>query len=162
METSNKSQINTTKSYHNADCIGISYDRLKHSLAVARKCSEIAEKEFSGTREYCVDMFILGFVHDIGYEFSREQSEHALRGSEALKRNGYRYSNEVSNHGKPGHVTDSMQQYIIDKADMMTSPEGEPITISNRLDGIARRYGKDSIQYNEAAKLAAELDDYKK
>mgnify|MGYP005754199349 CR=1 FL=1 len=142
---------------NNADCIGISQDRLRHSIAVARKCSEIAKKEFSASKEYCEDMFVLGFVHDIGYEFSHKQTAHALCGGEVLRRNDYRYSNEVSNHGEAGHVADSREQYILDKADMMTSPKGEPISISDRLDDIATRYGKGSIQYAEAAKLATEI-----
>ena len=43
-------------------------DRLNHSIAVARKMIEIG-KEYNLSEEELQDLFLLGFNHDIGYEF---------------------------------------------------------------------------------------------
>ena len=43
-------------------------DRLKHSLAVARKMVEIGT-EYNMNDDKLQDLFILGFNHDIGYEY---------------------------------------------------------------------------------------------
>ena len=52
-------------------------DRLKHSLAVARKIEEIN------------DCFVMGLNHDMGYEFVTNKIEHNKIGGEFLKRNKY-------------------------------------------------------------------------
>ena len=43
-------------------------DRMKHTLAVARKMVEIG-KNLKLTEEQQQELFTLGFVHDIGYEY---------------------------------------------------------------------------------------------
>ena len=64
--------------------IGISSDRLKHCLAVARLMYEMAvEKGWQESK--CQEMFLLGYVHDIGYEFSEEQLNHPIVGARLLK-----------------------------------------------------------------------------
>lgn len=47
-------------------CIGISDDCLVHVRGVAR---EIPRNVFDWDDASCRDMFTLGFVHDIGYEY---------------------------------------------------------------------------------------------
>ena len=64
------------------------YDRLKHSIAVARKMVEIG-KDNNLIEENIKDLFVLGFIHDIGYEFGNN-SNHNLIGSDILKNNGYK------------------------------------------------------------------------
>ena len=54
-------------------------DRLKHSLSVAKKMKEIVEGK---TKMYSFnpdEAFILGMLHDIGYEFCETQEEHLLQ-----------------------------------------------------------------------------------
>lgn len=46
-------------------------DRLKHSIIVARKMIKIG-KEYNLNEEELQDLFILGFNHDIGYEYGEE------------------------------------------------------------------------------------------
>lgn len=41
-------------------------DRLKHSIAVARKMIEIG-REYNLNNNELKDLFVLGFNHDIGY-----------------------------------------------------------------------------------------------
>lgn len=60
-------------------------DRLKHSIAVARKMVEIG-KEHNLNDDELHDLFILGFNHDIGYEFGNNYN-HEYIGGEILTGN---------------------------------------------------------------------------
>ena len=62
-------------------------DRLKHSIGVARKMIEIG-REYNLNNNELKDVFVLGFNHDIGYEYG-DNSSHAHIGGEILKRNNY-------------------------------------------------------------------------
>ena len=64
-------------------------DRLKHSLSVANKMVEIG-KEFNLDEGDLQDLFILGYNHDIGYNFYSNQIEHNIVGGEKLKDNQYK------------------------------------------------------------------------
>ena len=50
-------------------------DRLNHSLAVANKIIEIGKTLRLKDNEL-QDLFLLGFVHDIGYDFSADIVKH--------------------------------------------------------------------------------------
>ena len=58
------------------DYIGISEDRLHHILGVARKAYKIAKEE-GFDEDFARKMFMIGWLHDIGYEFSKEPDNHA-------------------------------------------------------------------------------------
>ena len=75
----------------------IDNNRLNHSLAVAKKMIEIG-KEYNLNDDELQDLFILGFNHDIGYEYGNN-SKHAHIGGEILKRNNYKYWKEIYYHG---------------------------------------------------------------
>ena len=131
----------------------ISIDRMKHSLAVARKMKELT---LSCPVKYPVDpeeAFVLGFLHDIGYEFSEEQRNHASTGGIILKAQNYKYWKEVFYHGIPQEEYNSPMLRLLNYADMITGPSGEYMTIQERIDDIADRYGKGSWQEEAAAKL---------
>lgn len=63
--------------------IGISEARLHHILGVARKSYKIA-KEMGYDERFCRRCFMLGWIHDVGYEFSEKQSEHPNVSAELL------------------------------------------------------------------------------
>ena len=67
----------------------IDEDRLKHSLAVARKMVEIG-KEHKLNDEQLQELFTLGYNHDIGYEFENNEN-HRIIGGNILKSNNYKY-----------------------------------------------------------------------
>lgn len=48
----------------------IDNNRLQHIIGVARKCYSIA-KSHGHNEDFCKKMFMLGWCHDIGYEFDR-------------------------------------------------------------------------------------------
>ena len=60
-------------------------DRIKHSLAVAHKMVEIAKKR-NLTDEEIKNCFIIGYNHDIGYEFTKNGLNHNIIGGEILKK----------------------------------------------------------------------------
>ncbi len=137
----------------------ITIDRLKHSLAVARKMKEITLLNFKRSECDPEDAFTLGLVHDLGYEFVSKQDEHANKGGLILKMQGYKYWKEVYYHG--ALQTNGYKSHLLDLlnyADLTTGPTGEYLTIEERIADIAIRYGKGSKQEVEAKKLADQLN----
>lgn len=132
----------------------ITFDRLKHSLAVAKKMKRIAEsspEKYSATPD---ELFLLGILHDIGYEFCENQEEHNTAGAILLKSEGYKYWQEVYYHGIPQTSYNTPELCLLNYVDMTIGPDGAEMTIEERLSDIAYRYGSDSAQYTEALKLS--------
>ena len=123
----------------------IQENRWNHILGVARRAKDLAAKLQPDNPQYAEDMFLLGILHDFAYEFRGKG--HALAGGEILKRNGYRYWREVSEHGHVENVNLTDELFILDCADMTTSPSGENMSFEQRAEEIAMRFGSDSEAY---------------
>ena len=136
--------------------ITISEDRLRHCLGVGRLMKEIS-LEKGESMEYAQEMFLLGYLHDIGYEFSSVQTEHNKIGGEMLKASSYRYWKEVYYHGEVQDEYWSKELDLLNACDMMVSSGGERISPQDRLSDIASRYGDDSPQFLTAFSLAKKL-----
>lgn len=134
----------------------ITQDRLKHCIGVARKLYEMS-LERGWNIDKAKEMFVLGLVHDIGYEFSTTQSAHADVGAGILEQCGFRYTNEVMHHGKVQMEYDSEELRMLNIADFLVGPDGNLVSAEERLMGISQRYGEKSFQYSEAKKLAHKL-----
>ena len=138
----------------------ITENRWQHILGVARKAKMLAEKLKPDNAQYTEDMFLLGVMHDLGYEFMESNASHAAVGGEILKRSGYQYWREVALHGDEmvENMTDEL--FLLNCADMMTGPSGEDFTFEERLEEIASRFGKDAAPYKkcviEVQKLKAD------
>lgn len=138
----------------------ISESRWRHILGVARKAKILADKLKPNNVQYAEDMFLLGIMHDLGYEFMESNASHAAIGGEILKRSGYQYWQEVTQHGDEtvDDMTDEL--FILNCADMSTGPNGEDFTFDERLKEIAQRFGKDADAYKkcvvEVEKLRAD------
>lgn len=138
----------------------ISESRWRHILGVARKAKILADKLKPNNVQYAEDMFLLGIMHDLGYEFIESNASHAAIGGEILKRSGYQYWQEVTQHGDEtvDDMTDEL--FILNCADMSTGPNGEDFTFDGRLKEIAQRFGKDADAYKkcvvEVEKLRAD------
>ena len=74
-----------------------------------------------------------------------------------MKEQGYKYWKEVYYHGIPQDEYDSPMLRLLNYADMITGPAGEYMTIEQRIEDIAKRYGEGSWQDLEARKLAVSL-----
>lgn len=138
----------------------ITQSRWQHILGVARKAKILADKLKPNDTQYAEDMFLLGIMHDLGYEFVESNASHAAIGGEILKRNNYRYWQEVSLHGDETVENMSDELFILNCADMSTGPNGEDFTFDERLKEIAQRFGEDANAYKkcviEVAKLKAD------
>ena len=137
--------------------LNISNERLKHSLEVARLMKETAADK-GWSKQKCEEMFILGYLHDVGYEFSEQQCDHASIGGEMLRNQGYKYWKEVSCHGKLDVDYSSEELDMLNMADMRIDSKGNDVGVDMRLEDIATRYGKDSRQFVEAELLAKKLN----
>lgn len=130
-------------------------DRIKHSLAVANKMVEIGKSKNLNDNEL-EDLFLLGLVHDIGYQFGKNE-DHNIVGGNILKNNNYKYYKEVYYHGIPNSEYKSLYLDILNTADMMIDKCGNDVGFVKRLEDIKKRYGEDSIQYINCFKIINEL-----
>jgi putative nucleotidyltransferase with HDIG domain len=136
--------------------IRISDDRLKHCLSVARKLEQLA-KVIGWDEEKCKEMFTLGLLHDIGYEYSEKQEEHSIIGGDILKNLGYKYWREVFYHGLVTFEYDSEELKLLNIADFSVNSKGIEVSIEKRLQDIEENYGETSDQYIDACKLAISM-----
>lgn len=127
-------------------------DRLKHSLAVARKMMEIA-KSGDLSEEQIKECFIIGYNHDIGYEFANNGINHNIIGGEILKNNGFKYWREVYYHGEINPEYESIYLDILNQADMQIDKYGNDVGFDKRLEDIKNRYGEKSDVYVKCLSL---------
>ncbi|MDD7542352.1 MAG: HD domain-containing protein [Mobiluncus porci] len=137
--------------------IGIDDDRLRHMRGVGERAAELGRELFNWDEEKCKQMFVLGFLHDVGYQFSLDQLDHEEIGGNLLKDAGYAYWKEVFCHGNPNSDYWSDELLVLNLADMETSKDGRRISMEERLLDIAQRYGADSKQYLQANKIVGQL-----
>lgn len=130
-------------------------DRLKHSYAVANKMIELG-KEKSLSEIELQELFLLGYLHDIGYEFGTNEN-HNIIGGNILKESNYKNWQEVYYHGIPNSEYKSLYLDILNTADMMIDKYGNDVGFDKRLEDIKNRYGVDSIQYINCVKIINQL-----
>lgn len=136
----------------------IDNDRLKHSLAVARKMVEIAEFNKMSNNEI-EDCFVIGYNHDIGYEFTQDGVNHNKIGGEILKQNGFKYWKEIYYHGIVDSEYKSIYLDILNQADMQIDKYGNDVGYNKRLEDIKSRYGEESTVYINCKKLISKILD---
>ena len=130
-------------------------DRLNHSLAVANKMVEIG-KSMGLSEVQLKELFILGYNHDIGYQFGNNEN-HNIIGGEILKQSNYKYWREVYYHGMSNAKYKSNYLDILNYADMSIDKSGHDVGFDKRLSDIKNRYGEDSVQYQNCVKIVNEL-----
>ena len=127
-------------------------NRLKHSIAVARKMVEIAKSK-KLSEEEIKDCFIIGYNHDVGYEFAKNGINHNIIGGEILKNNNFKYWREIYYHGEINIEYNSLYLDILNQADMQIDKFGNDVGYDRRLEDIKNRYGENSIVYEKCLKL---------
>lgn len=154
--------------------IGISENRLHHILGVARKAYSIA-KDMGFSEEFARKCFMLGWLHDVGYEFSTKKVEHSIASAALVGLLGDYIFPEGFNESKPakpgvnmvmersiqaifnhGSFTQSMtEEYkILNMADLQVDNEGNEVSVEERLEDIKERYGEYSKEYLDACEIA--------
>ena len=127
-------------------------DRIKHSISVARKMVEIAKINQLSDEEI-KDCFIIGYLHDIGYEFTDNGIDHNIIGGEILKNNNFKYWKEIYYHGEIDIEYESLYLDILNQADMQIDKYGNDVGYDERLNDIKKRYGEKSKVYKKCCKL---------
>jgi len=131
-------------------------DRLKHSISVGRKMVELGKK-YNLTEEDLNNLFLLGYNHDIGYEFEKNGVDHNIIGGNILKENGYKFWKEVYYHGNPDSEYNSLYLDILNEADMQIDKYGNDVGFEKRLEDIKNRYGENSKPYLSSKKIISNL-----
>lgn len=145
-------------STHQREFIGIDDNRLLHVREVGRVCAELSESLFGWSDSKSREMFVLGFVHDIGYEYSSNQQQHEKVGGTILDPMRFKYAQEVYRHGNP-HVEEITHELLIlNIADMSVNGSGQRVSFDERLQDIEDRYGTESTQYQNAKKLVSKIN----
>ena len=98
------------------------------------------------------DLFTLGIVHDVGYQFGTS-AMHQKNGGLVLKKNGYRYWQEVYYHGIIQNEYTSLYLDILNQADMQIDKMGRDVGYTGRLEDIKSRYGETSKVYLSCVNL---------
>ena len=132
-------------------------DRLMHSFAVANKMAELGEK-INLSNEEIQELFVLGYLHDIGYRFGSNKN-HNIIGGNILKNSRYKYWKEVYYHGLDNSKYKSLYLDILNYADMSIDKYGNDVGFERRLIDIKKRYGEDSKVYLSCVKLINGLKD---
>lgn len=117
-------------------------NREKHILGVARFMKDNAKKLGLDSEE----MFTLDFLHDIGYEFDPTLNHNKV-GGEILKRQNYKYFNEVYSHGNTETTYTSKELDFLNFANIHINKTGKYVTFNERLEDIKTRRGEDSDFY---------------
>ena len=133
-------------------------DRLNHSISVARKMVEI-DKTYNLKDNELQELFILGFNHDIGYEFTNKGLNHNVIGGNMLRESGYKFWQEVYNHGNPNANYLSLYLKILNMADMQIDRYGNDVGYEKRLEDIKNRYGEDSKPYLYSKQIVEDIMD---
>lgn len=142
------------------DYIGISEDRLHHILGVARKAYSLA-KDMGYDEDFARRMFMLGWNHDIGYEFSTEPTEHldvsakmyletlddiVVNDTKSITYQAIKY------HGRYTE-NETTEWKILNMADMQVDFDGKEVDVITRLNNIRERYGEHSNEYLTACDI---------
>lgn len=136
----------------------INENKMNHILAVARLMYQMAIDD-GKDEKYAEQMFLLGYLHDIGYEFCTTSTEHPTIGANILKESNYEYANQVLYHGKPNKkdISDTYAMDLLDKADLLIDHTGKYVGAKSRLEDIKSRYGENSSQYINAETMITRL-----
>ena len=124
----------------------LSTTRQNHMIGVANKMKQMAIDDGTFNQTEIEDMWLLGYLHDIGYAYG-EPKGHAARGGTLLQRNGYKHWLTVFNHGMGNSAIQYKELAMLNKADLTTDSNGCDITPKERLERIKTNYGEDSDNY---------------
>lgn len=94
------------------------------------------------TQKEVEELYTLGLLHDIGYEFLEEKdyTKHEIYGGLLLKRQRYKYWKEVYYHGVANCKYKSKYLDLLNWADMRIDSSGIEVSLDGRLEELSKRY----------------------
>lgn len=101
--------------------------------------------------------FVIGYNHDIGYEFAENKFNHNIIDGEILKNSNFKYWKEIYYHGEIDIEYKFLYLDILNQANMQIYKYGNDVGYDKRLEDIKNRYGEDSEVYNKCYKLIDKL-----
>ena len=138
----------------------LSEEKIKHNVEVARLCYEISKEKYGCTEKFARAMWVIGYNHDIGYEFMDKNEKSSLHPdiSDDILFSAFHGNNyAIKWHGKK-IAQDDLSLRILNEADLKVNSKGKRVSVKDRLKDIENRYGKNSSQYLQALWLAEELN----
>lgn len=137
----------------------ITENKMHHIISVARKCKDLAKK-YGMSDDMQDACFIMGFLHDIGYENCKGTDiiNHPQIGYNMLE-NYEKYHFEIMHAIRDhGQKYDNLSKFdeILNEADLTIDHIGKPISVEERLESIKFRHNGDE-HYQHAVKQAAAL-----
>lgn len=129
--------------------------RKNHILGVARKLQQLSYQFFQNDEEKAREMFLIGWLHDFGYEFVDKNTviQHPFKGAEILNRTGFKYAQVIAQHGDPEIKEMNDELFLLNCADMMIGPNGEEMTLAERVQNMILRFGENSEAHLKAIKM---------
>lgn len=137
--------------------VNISDDRMKHIISVARQSYAIAKNKYKLNEEDCRKAFVIGFLHDIGYEFCDENTNHPETGFNLIKNTLGVEIPEILNHGNPD-IEQDLFLSILNESDLTVDSKGNIVSVEERLNDIKDRYSENAIEYLNPLNLAIKLN----
>lgn len=139
----------------------ISNNKLLHIIGVARQCEAIAKARHMSEEEQLA-CFMMGLLHDIGYEKAINTEEHPQVSVDMLDvyvKYKKDIDNAIKNHG---YCYNDMTVFdeILNTADLTIDSKGDEVTIDDRLTDIRSRHGENSEHYKLAINQANNLPLY--
>lgn len=131
----------------------ISENKMKHSIAVARYMQKYAQERLL-SEELAEELFILGYLHDIGEEFTPVKTDHNKVGGLLLKNQKYKYWKEVYYHGEVQDEYTSVALQVLNLAELCISSDGSFVGIDQRLAMLKEKFGENSAEYVNTCALA--------
>ena len=123
--------------------------RKQHIWAVAELMEKYG-KERNFSDEKCHELYVLGLLHDVGYQFLEEKDyvTHNVVGGEILKNQGYKFWREIYFHGVVNSPYQSEFLDLLNLADMHIDSEGNYVGLDERLEELSKRYNVPIKQLN--------------
>lgn len=137
--------------------MNVTTGRLKHGFRVAEKMKQAVENNPDICDASADEVFLLGYLHDVGYNFVDRQEDHEQVGGKLLMTQGYKLWQEAYYHGVPKCEYKSNELNLLNWADMTIDQSGKDVSMIERLEDIKKRYGKNSVQYIKAVQLSEEI-----
>lgn len=126
--------------------------RYKHCYGVGKRMYTYAKDKLHKDENFCIEMFTLGNIHDIGYELDGDAFKHDEILANALQ-NSYTYWREIKYHSKLQLDYDSLAMRLLYFGDCTVDGNGNWCTFEQRLEDISNRHGKTSEVYLETEEI---------
>lgn len=120
-------------------------------IGVARKCELLAKEKGLSVAEQNA-CFVMGLLHDIGYERGGEITNHPEESYKMVVgaiQNGHNILPAIRNHGRK-YENLTVFDEILNEADLTIDYKGDEVTMVERLEGICEKHGENSEHYKHA------------